>query len=216
MVPGEFLSAVFRGITGGQQFMSPITAIKDAFMTNSFISAPFVVEPPAPPKWRGLFSFPNPVNEKAARSVAALVVLLAVSTLIFRSPVLLWLLALGFLARVASGPRFSPFGLLATRVIAPRLGRAKLVPGPPKRFAQAIGAALSISALISFYLGASSVSWILIAMVVAAATLEAAWGICLGCLIFAKLQVIGLIPASVCDACSDVRLRFRKPIRVGT
>ena len=94
---------------------------------------------------RRLVSFPNPVNEYAARSVAAMVVVLCLATLLFRTPWLLWPLALGFVARVASGPRFSPFGQLATKVIAPRIGPAKLVPGPPKRFAQAIGATLSVA-----------------------------------------------------------------------
>ena len=99
-----------------------------------------------------LLTFPNPVNEYAARSVAGMVVLLCIATLVFRTPWLLWPLALGFVARVASGPRFSPFGQLATKVIAPRLGPAKLVPGPPKRFAQTIGATLSVGALVAFCL----------------------------------------------------------------
>jgi hypothetical protein len=55
--------------------------------------------------------------------------------------------AYGFLARVASGPTLSPLGQLATRVIVPRLAAApRLVPGPPKRFAQGIGATLSVTA----------------------------------------------------------------------
>src|ERR1700709_724794 len=93
-----------------------------------------------------LLSFPNPVNEKAARVVAAGVVLLSLAALL---PGLTWLalpIAVGFLLRVAAGPRFSPLGQLATRLIAPRLGPARLVPGPPKRFAQAIGATLSTAA----------------------------------------------------------------------
>src|SRR6476646_3402439 len=154
-----------------------------------------------------LLKFPNPVNEYAARSVAGMVVMLCILTLIFRTPWLLWPLALGFVARVASGPRFSPFGQLATRVIAPRIGPAKLVPGPPKRFAQAIGATLSIGALVAFYLGAPTVSWVLVGMITIAATLESAFGFCLGCAIFGRLQAIGLIPASVCEACNDIRLR---------
>ena len=48
-------------------------------------------------------------------------------------------LAYGFIARVLSGPRLSPLARLATAVVAPRLGAPKPVPGPPKRFAQAIG-----------------------------------------------------------------------------
>ena len=158
-----------------------------------------------------LLKFPNPVNEYAARSVAAMVVVLCVATLVFQTPWLLWPLALGFVARVAAGPRFSPFGQLATRVIAPRIGPARLVPGPPKRFAQAIGATLSIAALLAFYLGAPTLSWVLVGLITAAALLESVFGICLGCIIFGRLQAIGVIPQSVCEACNDVRLRYRTP-----
>lgn len=154
-------------------------------------------------------TFPNPVNEYAARSVAGMVVVLSAATVVFQTPWLLWPLALGFIARVASGPRFSPFGLLATRVIAPRLGAPKLVPGPPKRFAQAIGATLSVVALIAFYLGAPTVSWVVVGMITVAAFLESAFGFCLGCVIFGRLQAIGVIPVSVCEACNDIRLRPR-------
>ena len=54
-----------------------------------------------------IVGFPNPVNEKAARVVAGLVVLTAVTALVFQAGWLLWLLAAGFLLRVLSGPRFS-------------------------------------------------------------------------------------------------------------
>jgi hypothetical protein len=158
-----------------------------------------------------LLKFPNPVNEYAARSVAGMVVLLCIATLFFRTEWLLWPLALGFVARVASGPRFSPFGQLATKVIAPRFGPARLVPGPPKRFAQAIGATLSIAALVAFYLGAPTVSWLLVGLITVAALLESVFGVCLGCIIFGRLQAVGVIPASVCEACNDVRLRYRTP-----
>jgi hypothetical protein len=154
-----------------------------------------------------LLAFPNPVDEHAARSVAAMVVALTAVTLLLRSEWLLIALALGFLLRVASGPRFSPFGQLATKVIAPRLRPAKLVPGPPKRFAQAIGATLSTAAVVAFYAGVPPLSWILVALIAVAALLESVWGICLGCIIFGRLQVAGFIPASVCEACNDVRLR---------
>src|SRR6478609_6912982 len=119
---------------------------------------------------RRLVSFPNPVNEYAARSVAAMVVVLCLATLLFRTPWLLWPLALGFVARVASGPRFSLFGQLATKVIAPRLGPARLVPGPPKRFAQAIGATLSILALVAFYFVTPILAWVLVGLILIAAT----------------------------------------------
>ena len=96
-----------------------------------------------------LFRFPNPVNEVAARTVAAGVVVQCVAVLVLTAVGghnWFWLtvpLAYGFLARVAAGPTLSPLGRLATQVVAPRLGHEKPVPGPPKRFAQAMGATTS-------------------------------------------------------------------------
>src|SRR5690348_5824091 len=97
-----------------------------------------------------LIGFPNPVNEKAARTVASGVLLLSIVTLLLSLADDRWLwivaaLAAGFLARVLTGPTLSPLGQLATRVVAPRLGEPVLVAGPPKRFAQAIGAVVTTS-----------------------------------------------------------------------
>src|SRR3954471_7207688 len=96
-----------------------------------------------------LFSFPNPVNEVAARLVAGGVVLLSLATIVFDQPWLTAVIAYGFVARVLTGPTLSPLGQLVTRVVTPRLGVApKAVPGPPKRFAQGIGAVLSVTAAV--------------------------------------------------------------------
>src|SRR5215218_11481766 len=95
-----------------------------------------------------MFSFPNPVNEKAARVVAAVVALTGVVILLTGWHWLLVPLAYGFWARVLTGPTLSPLGRLAMRGIAPRLGPPKYVPGPPKRFAQAMGAAFSTTAAV--------------------------------------------------------------------
>ena len=87
-----------------------------------------------------VFSFPHPVNEIAARMVAGMVVILTTSIIVFQIPELMFVLAYGFLARVATGPTFSPMGLLATRVLVPLLGnKVRPAAGPPKRFAQAVG-----------------------------------------------------------------------------
>jgi MFS family permease len=149
----------------------------------------------------GLVGFPNPVNEKAARVVAGLVALTAVVALLTQAGWLLWLLAAGFLLRVLSGPRFSPFGLLATRVAAPRLGPPKLVPGPPKRFAQGLGLTFSLGAALCVTLGATTLGWTFVGLLVVAATLESAFAFCLGCAAFGQLQRAGLVPESVCEAC---------------
>ena len=91
--------------------------------------------------WRTVFAFPNPVNEYAARVTAALVVLLSVVTLLTGFGWGLAAIAAGFWLRVLFGPRISPLAQLSVKVLTPRLGKTRLVPGPPKRFAQGIGAA---------------------------------------------------------------------------
>ncbi len=145
--------------------------------------------------------FPNPVNEKAARVVAGLVAVTALVALVSQSVWLLWLLAAGFLLRVLSGPRFSPFGLLATRVVAPRLGPPRLVPGPPKRFAQGLGLTFSLLAAIAVTLGATTLGWVLVVLLIGAAGLESVFAFCLGCAVFGLLQRAGMVPESVCEAC---------------
>src|SRR3954471_16460321 len=94
-----------------------------------------------------LFDFPDPVNEVSARLVATGVVVLATATIAFDQPWLLVPLTYGFVARVATGPTLSPWGQFVPRVLTPRLPFAsRPVPGPPKRFAQAIGAAFTLGA----------------------------------------------------------------------
>src|SRR6201982_1849462 len=96
----------------------------------------------------GFLAFPNPVNEKAARVVAGVVLAISVVILATGAHWLLIPLAYGFWARVLTGPTLSPLGWTAQNVIAPRLGERKPVPGPPKRFAQGMGAVISSAALI--------------------------------------------------------------------
>lgn len=152
-----------------------------------------------------VFSFPNPVNEVAARTVAGCVALIGLVAIVAHLPWLSAVLAAGFLARVASGPTLSPLGQLATRVVAPRLARPKLVAGPPKRFAQGIGAVLTVTATITYFaLGLTTVTYALLAALVLAATLESVFALCLGCQIFALLMRLGLIPDEICVACSDI------------
>jgi hypothetical protein len=160
-----------------------------------------------------LFRFPNPVNEVAARVVAGGVV---VMTLLILIPSWTWVLvplAYGFVARVAAGPTFSPLGRLATRVVVPVLPiPPRPVDGPPKRFAQGIGALLSVTAMVAhFAFGATTFALALVALITVAATLESLFGFCVGCKVFALLIRAGLIPGSVCAACSDLSLRRAHP-----
>ncbi|MBT0566690.1 DUF4395 domain-containing protein [Williamsia sp. CHRR-6] len=151
--------------------------------------------------------FPNPVNEYAARVTAGLVVVLAIVTIVIDHPIAYAILAGGFALRVMSGPKLSPLAILSVKVLVPRLGKTKMVPGPPKRFAQAIGLTITATALVLSLLGYGLAAQITVGMVVVAAFLESAFGICLGCIIFGFLQRRGVIPHSVCEACNNISLR---------
>jgi hypothetical protein len=153
-----------------------------------------------------LFSFPDPVNEVSARLVAGAVVVMAVATIALDQPWLTLVLAYGFVARVLTGPTLSPLGQLVTRVVTPRLGLdARPVPGPPKRFAQGIGAAFSVTAaVLALGLGMRGPAYVVLGMLAAAATLESVFGYCLGCKAFALLMRAGVIPQSVCERCNDI------------
>jgi len=149
-----------------------------------------------------LFSFPDPVNEVSARLVATGVATLCAAILVTRQPLLLAPLAYGFWARVLTGPTLSPLGQVVTRFITPALGRERLVPGPPKRFAQGMGAAMSTAAVIAWASGNLAVAWALVAMILVAATLEATFAFCLGCKVFALLIRARLVPETACESCA--------------
>lgn len=158
-----------------------------------------------------LFSFPNPVNDAAARTVALGVIAQCALAWATGWAWLLVPLAYGFAARVATGPTLSPLGQFATRVAAPRLTAwTRFVPGPPKRFAQSLGLAFSGAALVTWLAaGWGAARWVLVPLV-GAASLEGFLGYCLGCAIFARLMRLGVIPQSVCEECNDISARLAR------
>ncbi len=160
---------------------------------------------------RSVIGFPAVVNEKAARAVAGMVVVVAALAL---ATGWLWLsavLAVGFALRVASGPRFDPFGLLATRVLAPRLGDPRLVAGAPKRFAQGVGLGFTLAATLALVLGAPAVAVGLLSVLVVFALLESVVGFCAGCFVYGRLIRLGLVADDTCVECADISLRRREP-----
>jgi hypothetical protein len=153
-----------------------------------------------------LFSFPNPVNETSARTVAAVVAVLAVVAIAFQQGWLLPVIAYGFVARALTGPTLSPLGLLATRVVTPRLPvRARYAPGPAKRFAQTIGAVFTVTAALVWYVvGSHLAASVLLGVIAAFASLEAGFGLCVGCRAFYLGMRLGLVPPQICEECSRV------------
>ena len=155
-------------------------------------------------------SFPDVVNERAARVIAGGVAALGAAALVTGWHVITALLAVGFLLRVVGGPRMSPLGRLVADHIAPRLGPPIPTAGPPKRSAQAVGLVVTTAAAVaSLGFGLVLLPTVLVAVLVFFAVLESAIGWCAGCWAFARLMEWGLVPEETCEACANLALARR-------
>jgi hypothetical protein len=65
----------------------------------------------------------------------------------------------------------------------------------------------STAVVLWFGFGLTTATWVVIGLLAAAAFLEAAFGLCLGCMTFSLLMRAGVIPEHVCDACADLSVR---------
>jgi len=151
-----------------------------------------------------IFSFPDTVNEYAARLVAAFVVILSFIYLFTQNIGILIFLIYGFLARVLAGPTLSPIALLVTKLIIPIIGNPQLLcPGPPKRFAQMIGLIFTSSTLYFVYISQIYIANLLLYILIFFALLESIFGFCAGCWVFRKMMNFGLIPQNTCKKCES-------------
>jgi Domain of unknown function (DUF4395) len=160
----------------------------------------------------GVSRFPSLVDDVTVRLVAGLVLLIAVLALATGAWWLYAVLAADFVLRSGWGPSASP---LARTARALRL-RIKTAPrwtaGPPKRFAAAIGAVLTLAATASWLVGASTAVVAIGVVMVVFPALEAALGLCVGCIVFGWLMRAGLVPESVCVECADITARTRRSV----
>jgi hypothetical protein len=151
------------------------------------------------------WSFPTQVNANAARLVACGVVIMGVTYVTTGAWWILGLLLYGFTARALAGPRWSPLGRLAVATAAHAWPPAPTA-GAPKQFAQLIGVAFSASAVVAAAAGQLTLSRVIIAALVGAASLEAAAGVCVGCAIWGRAHRAGLV-AEECKDCEDITAR---------
>jgi hypothetical protein len=94
-------------------------------------------------------------------------------------------------------------------VVTPRLHiEQRIVAGPPKRFAQGVGLTFSGLALLAWGLGATTIALVLIVGLVAAASLEAGFAVCLGCIAYHQLARLGVVSADACVECNDLSRRL--------
>jgi Domain of unknown function (DUF4395) len=83
------------------------------------------------------------------------------------------------------GPRQHPYGLIFSRLVAPRLGPVtEKEPVPPLKFAQLVGFVFAAVGVVGFASGIQLLGLIATGFALVAAFLNAAFGICLGCQIY--------------------------------
>lgn len=126
------------------------------------------------------------VDPRGPRFGAAVTTVVLAAALIFNGTTLgtvliAWqtvVFALGALV----GLQAQPYGIFFRNVVKPRLAPPdELEDAAPPRFAQAVGLAFLVVALVAALLGVTVVSAVAVAFALAAAFLNAAFAFCLGC-----------------------------------
>ncbi|GAA5018898.1 DUF4395 domain-containing protein [Terrabacter aeriphilus] len=163
--------------------------------------------------------FPAVVDDVTVRLVAAVVLAVGVVALATSQWWLYAVLAVDFTLRASLGPSASPVARLVQRWIRPAVSAAaRPTAGPPKRFAAAIGAVMTVAAtalwLTTVITGSSIAATgvvVIGAVMVLFPALESLLGICVGCVLFSWLMRLGLVPEEVCLDCADITRRRTRP-----
>ncbi len=129
---------------------------------------------------------PSLVDPRGPRLAAALTTVVLTVALLTGN---LWVLlaqtavfALGALDR-------SPYAVVFRRVLRPRLGPPSELEDPrPLRFAQAVGLSFAVVGLTGVAVGLPALTLVAVAAALAAAFLNAAFGVCLGCEVYLLLR----------------------------
>lgn len=125
------------------------------------------------------------IDPRGPRFAAALTAVLLALTLLTSS---FWLLAIQgalFAVGAFAGPGRSPYGLLYRHLVAPRLGPPhELEPVEPVRFAQGVGLVFALAGLVGYASGLPLLGAVATGGALAAAFLNAAFGLCLGCEVY--------------------------------
>ena len=133
------------------------------------------------------------VDVRGPRFGAAITSVVLALALVIQGPVGVGLVAwqwLAFAISAVAGLAWSPYGWVFRSIKrAAGLGPPPTTEaeGPP-RFAQACGLAVATVALLAFALGAPTVGWTAVAVVLALSALLATTGVCIGC----ELYLVGL------------------------
>ena len=129
------------------------------------------------------------IDPRGPRFGAAITVVVLAVVLITGSAWLLGAQMLVFAVGALAGLRYAPYGLLYRRLIRPRLGPPQHTEAEaPPRFAQAVGLIVAGVAVICLAAGATTAGLVFTGLALAAAFLNAAFDLCLGCHMYLFIQ----------------------------
>ena len=129
---------------------------------------------------------PTRIDVRGPRFGAAITtVVLALALALGQSPIATVLVAwqtFAFALGALVGLHAQPYSVIYRRLVQPRLAApTQFEDAAPPRFAQAVGLAFAVVALVSLLVGATAVAMVALAFALIAAFLNAVFGLCLGC-----------------------------------
>ncbi len=128
------------------------------------------------------------VDPRGQRFAAALTTLVLATVLLSQNSWLLGAQTVVFAAGAFLGVRRSPYAIVFARLVRPRIGPpSQTEAARPPQFAQLVGLGFAVAGLIAFVAGATTVALVAIGLALAAAFLNAAFGLCLGCELYVSV-----------------------------
>jgi hypothetical protein len=134
------------------------------------------------------------VDPRGPRFAAWLTTAVLAVVLVTGSWALLGAQAVVFAVGAFAGLQWSPYGLVYRWAVAPRRPPpSELEPAAPPRFAQGVGLVFAVLGTAGYASGATVLGAVATACALAAAFLNAAFGLCLGCELY--LVIRRIVPA---------------------
>jgi Domain of unknown function (DUF4395) len=142
------------------------------------------------------------IDPRGPRFAAPITAVLLAVVLVTGSVWLLAAQAVVFAVGAVFGLRYSPYGWLYRKLVRPRLGPpTELEPAAPPRFAQVVGLIFALVGVAGYAAGPTWLGMAATAAALAAAFLNAVFGLCLGCEMYVLIRRIwpgrqALVPAN--------------------
>jgi uncharacterized protein DUF4395 len=131
------------------------------------------------------------IDSRGPRFTAAVTSVVLAIVLLTASGWLLLAQTLVFAVGALAGLRYHPYGLVYRHLVRPRLGPpTRTEAEAPPRFAQGVGMVFAAIGTAGFLAGAAPLGYLFAAFTLAAAFLNAAFDLCLGCQMYLLIQRI--------------------------